>query len=177
VGDPGGLRVAGSRAVRPQRADLAGTPLEIPIAALMRSVTSGEATRVIVAQGLFLELIGEAIYRGFAENAATSGPTRELCERGLAASGRARELIGGVLRSAIGTGEVLLQTIVDESAPLLRSLDDLGEGIDAAFFDRYGVSFADLMGDVAAELIAVCIDLDVDRRKLVAFLTCALMGM
>jgi hypothetical protein len=66
---------------------------------------------------------------------------------------------------------------MNEAAPLLRSLDDLGEGIDATFLDRFGVSFADLMGDVAAELIAVCIALDVDRRKFVAFLTSALMGM
>jgi hypothetical protein len=80
------------------------------------------------------------------------------------------------LRSRIGTGEALLQAIMTESAPLLRTLDELGEGIDATFLERYGVSFADLMGDVAAELIATCIELDVDRRKLVAFLTSALMG-
>jgi hypothetical protein len=33
------------------------------------------------------------------------------------------------------------------------------------------------MGDVAAELIAACIELAIDRRKFVAFLTSALMGI
>jgi hypothetical protein len=156
--------------------ELRGTRLEAPIAGLMRSVTSHDEARVLIAQGLFLELIGEAIYRSFGENAVTSEPTRELCEFGSAASARARELVPGLLRSRIGEGDVLLQALMTEGAPLLRSLDDLGEGIDDSFLDRFGVRFADLMGDVAAELIAVCLDLEVDRRKFVTFLTSALMG-
>jgi len=157
--------------------ELIGTQLEAPIAALMRSVTSDQLPRVLIGQGLFLELIGEAIYQTFGLNAATSEATRELCAAGAAASARARELIPGLLRSEIGEADVLLQAIMNEAGPLLRSLDDLGEGIDASFLDRFGVSFADLMGDVAAELIATCIELDVDRRKFVAFLTSALMGI
>jgi hypothetical protein len=157
--------------------DLTGTPLAAPIDALTASVTSANEARVLIGQGLFLELIGEAIYRSFGENVATSEPTRALCASGSAASARVREILPGLLRERIGTGERLLQAIMNEAAPLLRSLDDLGEGIDATFLDRFGVSFADLMGDVAAELIAVCIALDVDRRKFVAFLTSALMGM
>jgi hypothetical protein len=157
--------------------ELVGTQLEAPIAALMRSVTSREVARVLIGQGLFLELIGEAIYATFGANSATSDATRELCLRGSAASLRARQSIPGVLRSRVGVGDVLLQAIMNEAAPLLRSLDDLGEGIDATFLERFGVSFADLMGDVAAELIAICMTLDVDRRKLVAFLTSALMGI
>jgi hypothetical protein len=156
--------------------ELNGTQLEAPIAALLRSVTSRDRARVLIGQGLFLELIGEAIYATFGQNDATSEPTRELCGRGSAASGRARALVPELLRTQIGTGDVLLQAIMTQAAPLLRSLDDLGEGIDATFLDRFGVSFADLMGDVAAELIAICLDLDVDRRKFVAFLTSALMG-
>jgi hypothetical protein len=157
--------------------ELSGTPLEAPIAALLAGVQSRSEARVLIAQGLFLELIGEAIYRTFGENEATSETTRNLCERGACASARAQAIVPDLLRTRIGTGEVLLQAIMNEAAPLLRSLDDLGEGIDASFFDRFGVSFADLMGDVAAELIATCIELDVDRRKFVAFLTSALMGM
>jgi hypothetical protein len=156
---------------------LAGSGLEAPIGALMRSVTSPREEHVLIAQGLFLEAIGEAIYRNFRDNAATSEPTRALCERGFAASSRARALVPGLLRTRIGEGDVLLQAIMTEAGPVLRSIDDLGEGIDAAFLDRYGVSFADLMGDVAAELIAMCIELNVDRRKFVSFLTSALMGI
>jgi hypothetical protein len=143
----------------------------------MRSVTTADPAKVLIAQGLFLELIGAAIYRSFGENVVTSAPTRELCAVGSAASARARDLIPGVLRERVGSGDVLLAAIMRESAPLLHSLDDLGEAIDATFLERYGVSFADLMGDVAAELIATCLDLDVDRRKFVAFLTSALMGV
>jgi class 3 adenylate cyclase len=157
--------------------ELNGTQLEAPIAALMHSVTSSSEARVLIGQGLFLELIGEAIYATFGANEATSEPTRALCQRGSAASRRARELVPGLLRARIGQGDVLLQAIMNESAPLLRSLDDLGEGIDATFLERFGVSFADLMGDVAAELIAICLELDVDRRKFVSFLTSALMGI
>ncbi len=100
-----------------------------------------------------------------------------LCAAGSAASARAREIVPGLLRARIGEGDVLLQAIMTAAGPLLRLLDDLGEGIDAYFFDRFGVSFADLMGDVAAELIATCPDLEIDRRKFVAFLTSALMGI
>ncbi len=156
--------------------ELAGTQLEAPIAALVASATSTRAAHVLIAQGLFLELIGEAIYRTFGANELSSGSTRELCILGNRASGRARDTIPGLLREHIGRGDVLLQAIVDESGPLLARLDDLGEGIDAHYLDRFGVSFADLMGDVAAELIAIAIDLDVDRRKFVAFLASALMA-
>ena len=157
--------------------DLAGTPLEAPIAALMAGITSSDESRVLIGQGLFLELIGEAIYRSFAENSVTSEATRDMCNVGLAASIRARELVGDLLRTRIGEGDTLLQAIMTEGTPLLHSLDDLGAGIDTYFLDRFGLSFADLMGDVAAELIAMCIELHVDRRKFVAFLTSALMGM
>jgi hypothetical protein len=156
---------------------LAGTELEAPLAVLLANATSTREHHVLIAQGLFLESIGEAIYRSFGENAATSEPTRRLCERGFAASARARTIVPGLLRARIGEGDVLLQTIMTEAGPLLRSLDDLGDGIDASFLDRYGVSFADLMGDVAAELIPACVDLGIERRKFVAFLTSALMGM
>lgn len=157
--------------------ELTGTRLEAPIAALMDAVTSTNEAHILIAQGLFLEFVGEAIYRSFGENDATSEPTRILCERGTRSSATARALIPGLLRSRIGHGDVLLQAIMTEAAPMLRSLDDLGEGIDAYFLERFGVSFADLMGDVAADLIGVCIELDVDRRKFVAFLTSALMGI
>ena len=156
---------------------LVGSGLEAPIGELMRSATSTREEHVLIAQGLFLEAIGEAIYRNFRDNAATGEPTRALCKRGFAASARARAIVPGLLRARIGEGDVLLQAIMTEAGPVLRSIDDLGEGIDASFLDRYGVSFADLMGDVAAELIATCIDLNVDRRKFVSFLTSALMGM
>lgn len=157
--------------------ELAGTRLDAPIAALLRSVTSTDPAHVLIAQGLFLECIGEAIYGTFGANAATSDTTRALCERGSAASARARAIVPGLVRQTIGTGDALLQAIVNEAGPMLNSLDELGEGIDATYLDRFGVSFADLMGDVAAELIATCIDLEIDRRKFVAFLTSALMGM
>jgi hypothetical protein len=151
--------------------------LEAPLVALMRSATSTRAEHVLIAQGLFLEAIGGAIYSNFRANAATSEPTRELCERGFAASARARAIVPGLLRARFGDGDSLLQAIMTEAGPLLRSIDDLGEGIDASFLEHYGVSFADLMGDVAAELIAMCIDLGIDRRKFVSFLTSALMGI
>jgi hypothetical protein len=163
-------RVAGSD-------DLTGSRLEFPIAALLASVTSTDPAHVLIAQGLFLEFIGQAIYDRFGGNDLTSTTTRELCECGSRASARARDIVPSLLRAQIGSGDVLLQAIMTASAPMLRLLDDLGEGIDAYFFDRFGVSFADLMGDVAAELIAVCADLDIDRRKFVAFLTSALMGI
>ncbi len=157
--------------------ELAQTRLAAPVAALIESVTSPSRAHVLIAQGLLLELIAQSIYATFGENAATSAPTRELCACGLDASTRARALMPELLRTEFGTGEILLQAIMAESAPLLRSLDALGEGIDEYFGERFKIGFADLMGDVAAELIAMCPELDIDRRKLVAFLTGALMGV
>ncbi len=156
---------------------LAGTRLAEPVSALVASATSGREAHVLIAQGLLLELIGEAIYRTFADNAEASPRTRELCRVGLQASGHARSSIPDLLRSRVGVGDVLLAAIMVEADALLRSLDALGEGIDEVFAERFQVGFADLMGDVAAELISLCIDLDVDRRKLVSFLTGALMGV
>jgi hypothetical protein len=157
-------------------AELTGTSLAGPIAALITAVSGTAEAHVLIAQGLFLELIGEAIYRTFGVNAATSAPTRQLCELGALAGARARGMIAELLRARIGEGDVLLTAIMNESAPLLRSLDELGEAIDAYYLERFGVSFADLMGEVAAELIALCPQLALDRRKFVGFLTSALMG-
>lgn len=157
--------------------ELLQTRLASPVAALVGHATSSSEAHILIAQGLLLELMGEAIYRTFGENDVTSEATRGLCERGLAASLRARSLISDLLRSRIGTGDVLLQAFMTEAGPLLGALDALGEGIDEYFADRFNISFADLMGDVAAELLALCLDLDVDRRKLVAYLTGALMGV
>jgi hypothetical protein len=158
-------------------AELSATRLAGPVGVVVACATSASERHVLIVQGLFLELIGGAIYRTFGENAATSGLTRDLCVAGLAASTGAAQLIPDLLRTRIGSGDVLLQAIMDESAPLLRSLDALGEGIDEYFSERFAIGFADLMGDVAAELVALCPVLEIDRRKLVAYLTGALMGV
>ncbi len=155
----------------------AGTALGGPVATLVASATSDDARHVLIVQGFLLELLGQTLYRTFGASAAANDTTRALCTAGGRAADEALALLPGLLAARIGAGDVLLQTFMDESQATLASLDALGEGIDEVFAERYGVKFADLMGDVAAEAIAMCVELGMDRRKFVAFLTGALMGI
>jgi hypothetical protein len=155
----------------------AGTPLGEPVTALIASAQTNDPRRVLVVQGFFLELLGRTLYRTFGASAASGAETRAVCELGEAAADAGLTVLPTLLAARIGAGEILLQAFMDESQATLASLDSLGEGIDEVFRERYGMSFADLMGDVAAEAIAMCVELGMDRRKFVSFLTGALMGI
>ncbi len=154
-----------------------GTLLGEPVAALTASASGTDPRHILIVQGYLLELLGQTLYRTFGASPAASETTRALCEQGAAAADEAIRRLPTLLHESIGSGDVLLQAFMDESEETLSSLDALGEGIDDVFRERYDVSFADLMGDVAAEAIALCVDLGMDRRKFVAFLTGALMGI
>ncbi len=155
----------------------AGTTLGAPVAELTTSAATNDPRRVLVVQGFFLELLGRTLYRTFGASDASSAETRAVCALGEAAADAGLALLPALLAARIGAGDVLLQAFMDESQSTLASLDSLGEAIDDVFRERYGMSFADIMGDVAAEAIAMCVELGMERRKFVSFLTGALMGI
>ena len=77
----------------------------------------------------------------------------------------------------MGIGEQLFQTFATVSRPVIMHLDALGERMDSHFNERFGVTFADLMGEFVAELVPICVELGVERRKIVGHLTGVLMGI
>jgi len=153
------------------------TELASPIKELVASATGSDAVHTLIVQGLLLELLGQTIYKSFGENELVSAATCALCADGLTASLAITEKVPKLITEKIGTGEDLFQALMTVSRPVLRHLDTLGEGLDQHFCERFSISFADLMGEFAAEFIPACAELGLERRKLVGYLTGALMGV
>jgi hypothetical protein len=151
--------------------------LAVPVNDLVAGATGSDAVHTLIVQGLLLELLGQTIYQSFGQSELVSSSTRTLCADGLAASQTISKKIPALIAEEIGTGESLFQTLMIVSRPVLRQLDTLGVGLDQHFSARFGICFADLMGEFAADFIPACTELGLDRRKLVGFLTGALMGV
>jgi hypothetical protein len=153
------------------------TSLAQSIRNLINSATGPDEKHTLIIQGLLLETLGRTIYQIFENNNALSGATRSLCSKGLRAGGSIKSTIYKLIAEKMGIGEQLFQTFATISRPVIMHLDALGERMDQHFNERFGVSFADLMGEFVAELIPICVELGVDRRKIVGHLTGVLMGI
>jgi hypothetical protein len=153
------------------------TSLTQPISNLLKSATGPDETHTLIIQGLLLETLGRTIYQLFENNNVLSSSTRSLCATGLRAGGSVKNKIKKLIAEKAGIGEQLFQTFIIISRPVILQLEALGERMDSHFNERFGVSFADLMGEFVAELIPLCVELGVDRRKIVGHLTAVLMGI
>jgi uncharacterized protein YfiM (DUF2279 family) len=60
---------------------------------------------------------------------------------------------------------------------VLGALDGLADPVDRVFGERFGLRFADVMGEFTADLISTCTALGMQRRKVVAQLAGAAMGI
>ncbi len=152
------------------------TTLSLPVANLLADATSTDKFHILIVQGLILELLGQTIYQSFADNDLASQTTRGLCVLGLKASRDNTAKLPKLFAEKVGSGDELFQAFITVSRPVISHLDELGQGLEEQFSKRFGISYADLMGDFMAELIPVCVELGMDRRRLVAYLTGALMG-
>lgn len=152
------------------------TTLSLPVENLLADATSTDKFHILIVQGLILELLGQTIYRSFADNDLASQTTRGLCVLGLKASSDNTAKLPKLFAEKVGSGDELFQAFITVSRPVISHLDELGQGLEEQFSKRFGISYADLMGDFMAELIPVCVELGMDRRRLVAYLTGALMG-
>ncbi len=71
----------------------------------------------------------------------------------------------------------LYAVFADTSEHVLAALDALAEPVDEVFGERFGLRFADVMGEFAAGLVTACTALGMQRRKVVAHLAGACMGL
>jgi hypothetical protein len=152
------------------------TPLDQPVNELLDAAGSTDRHDTLFVQGFILERLGQVIYRKLAEHPTVSGPTRAVAEIGGAACtaiiGRATDLI----HQAYGEGEAAFDRFCTAADAVLRRLDGLGTGVDEMFGRRFGLTFSELMGEFTAELLPACMELGMNRRKLVCHLAGVFMG-
>ncbi len=155
---------------------LQSTPLASPVARLLAQVAQ-QSHGALLVQGLVLEQLGRVIYERITQSDAADADSKTLASMGVASATAVLEQVPALIAARIGTGDTLFAAFVDASTAVLSQLDQLGEGVDAVFGERFGISFADLMGDLTSELLPMCTGLGIERRKLVIHLTGALMHL
>jgi hypothetical protein len=158
-------------------AALAASPLAPPTDVLLARAQSTDETAVLLVQGLVLEHLGQAIYRTAQATERASAATRALAGEGLAASRQVTAVAGRRTADVVGSGEDLYRTFTDRTHDVLGALDALADPVDAVFGERFGLRFADVMGEFVADLIAAGTALGMQRRKIVAHLAGACMGL
>ena len=129
-------------------------------------------------QGLVLEHLGQAIYRIVSGTSRTvSDASRRLAAEGRTASQGVTAAAAVRIPARIGSGEVLYAAFASASYDVLSTLDGLADPVDQVFGERFGLGFADVMGEFIADLIGACTALGMQRRKVVAHLAGAAMGI
>jgi len=161
----------------PTNKAMENTSLEEPVNNLLTSATNSDEIHTLIVQGILLEILGQTIYRTFKDSDAFTSATHALCLTGLTAQESIREETRKLILEKIGSGDKVYEVFVSISRPVIMNLDALGESLDQHFSEKFGISFSDLMGEFVAELISTCMDLGMDRRKVVGYLTSTLMGI
>jgi hypothetical protein len=170
--------VARLDAVGVDEARLADSPLAAPVAALLARAQSSDEPTTLVVQGLVLEHLGQAIYRiVHGTSRSVSDVSRGLAFDGKAASEAVTAAAATRLPECIGSGDALYAAFVGASHDVLGSLDGLADPVDRVFGERFALGFADVMGEFTADLIGACTTLGMQRRKVVAHLAGAAMGI
>jgi hypothetical protein len=150
--------------------------LASPVSNIITSATSDQEFGTLFIQGLLLEQLGHTLYQMLSEHESISPQTRSLCSLGLRASEETATNTSRLLREKFSDGDQLFQAFMFSSRTILRSLVSLGESLDRHFSEPFGIEFVDLMGVFASDLIIRCVELGMERRKIVSYLTGALMG-
>jgi hypothetical protein len=160
-------------------APLAGGPLAQPTAALLARAESVDEPTTLLLHGLVLETLRQAIYRlvGGTTAGAVSDASRRLAADGLAASAAVAAAAAARIPERLGGGDELYVTFAAASHDLLGALDAFADPVDRMFGERFGLHFTDVMGEFTAELVGACTALGMQRRKVVAHLAGAAMGI
>ncbi len=156
---------------------LDASELAAPVRDLLATAANNDLVTTLIVQGLFLEHLGRAIYRVAGEQDSMSPESRALAADGIVASDAVVARCTELLARTIPNGEDLFHRFVDASRDLVERLDTLGEAVDHVFGERFHLHFRDIMGDFTADLLPACVELGMTRRKVVAHLTGALMGI
>ena len=156
---------------------LAASSLGAPAAALLARARGTDELSALIVQGLVLEHMGHAIYRIAQASERASTASRAIAASGLAASISVIAAASARLTERVGTGETLYAVFAEVSHEVLGALDALAEPVDEVFGEHFGLRFADVMGEFVADLIGACTALGMQRRKVVAQLAGASMGL
>ena len=169
-------RFVGALTDEPAPAPLAGSPLDRPTDALLARAQSPDEAATLLIQGLVLECLAQAIYRLVAARDGVSALSRTRAAEGLAASESTAAIVAVRIAERVGTGDALYVRFADVTHDVLGALDGLADPVDQVFGERFGLRFADVMGEFTADLIGTCTTLGMQRRKVVAHLAGAAMG-
>ncbi len=161
----------------PDNKAMENTSLDQPVKALLDAATSSSEKDTLLIQGLLLEVLGKTIYDTFKDSESFTAATHHLCSVGLKAQDSIGTKITTAIKERIGTAEQIYSAFIDISKPVILRLDALGESLDQHFSEQFDISFSDLMGSFVAELVLTCTNLGMERRKIVGYLTSALMGV
>jgi hypothetical protein len=156
---------------------LARSALGAPASALLTHARTSDEVSALIVQGLVLEHMGQAIYRIAQASDRASAESRALAATALVASMSVIAAASARLATRVGTGDALYAVFAEVSHAPLGALDALAEPVDEVFGERFGLRFADVMGEFVADLIGACTALGMQRRKVVAQLAGASMGL
>jgi len=133
---------------------------------------------ILVIQGLVLERVRQVVYSNLAGLDTLSERSRSMTAVLQAASAATVALAPPLFASASsGRGQQPFSMFAEASDDVLHKLDSVGEGVDEVFGSRFGLRFADIIGDFVADLVPTCGKLGMDRRKVMSHLAGALMGI
>ena len=133
---------------------------------------------LLVIQGLVLERVRQVVYATVAGLAGVPERSRALA-RALEPPSAAIVAHAPALFAAAcaAGGRSPFAFFVEASDDVLHKLDAVGEGVDEVFAEPFGLRFADIVGDFVADLVPACVELGMERRKVMSHLAGALMGI
>jgi hypothetical protein len=160
----------------PDNGPVDSSPLGPPIHDLLEAASMPGQADTLIVQGLLLERLGQIIYKVLGSHQTVSSATRSLATSGWSACTTVIGLATQRLRTIVGEGDVLFDVFSTVSESVLGRLDSLGTCVDELFGKRFGLTFAEVLGDFTAELLPACVELGMNRRKLICHLAGAFMG-
>lgn len=158
-------------------APLAASDLAAPVEELLTRAQSADERSTLIVQGLVLENLGQSIYRIAEGSERLSAISRDLAAAGRGACASVTVAAATRVAALVGTHERLYASFAEVSHDVLGALDALAEPVDRVFGEHFGIRFADVLGEFAADLITTCTGLGMQRRKVVAHLAGACMGL
>jgi hypothetical protein len=164
-------------ALETDEAPLAASVLAAPVEEILARARSIDAVSALIVQGLVLEHLGQAIYRVAKDTERASPAARALAVAGRAASVSVTTQASAEIAEHVGTHERLFPVFAEVSQEVMGALDSLADPVDEVFGERFGLRFADVLGEFAAGIITACTALGMQRRKVVAHLAGACMGL
>jgi hypothetical protein len=167
------LRVAGDDRL------LQGSILAEPMSELVQSAAGAESeAAVLVVQGLVLERVRRVVYATLAGLPDISETSRSIAQALEPLSAKVVSLTQPMFAAAWArSGGRPFSLFAEASDDVLHKLDAVGEGVDEVFGERFGLRFADIVGEFVADLVPTCVELGMERRKVMSHLAGALMGI